>query len=358
MCAILVKSGIFDGEGSFGYTSIDGVVNDPAADRYTYIKISDLFWDIMGDLIKEVPYQESPNNTPEPCWLPAPLPLGIAAMKSLNSGLGVGISMVYPNFSAWSMYQAYLKDNPKLLEPNVDLILDKKNSELDKLWSTGKGRIVYSYKISRYKNPETGLEGILFETKDGTEIFTPKLKALRKLESENKIFIEDITDSDSCKMVVYRIPGARGITIDDVESLCRKCCFSAQNYNLNITDGQTAFRIPLKAWIDFTYKRYIELVTKVNLKKIEKVKFDISVLEAIPLVSDYIINKNPKATDAEIMKVFGMPEEIVETVMSKPISYLRKNTDNSSRIKGLKEKLKELKKFDAVKYTEEIIKKI
>jgi hypothetical protein len=44
--------------------------------------------------------------------------------------------------------------------------------------------------------------------------------------------------------------------------------------------------------------------------------------------------------------------------MSKPISYLRKNKDTADRIKKLKDELKDLKKFDPVKYTEEIIGKL
>ena len=44
--------------------------------------------------------------------------------------------------------------------------------------------------------------------------------------------------------------------------------------------------------------------------------------------------------------------------MSKPIGYLRKNKDTSDRIKTLKDKLRDLKKFDPVKYTEEIINKL
>ena len=357
MCATLVKSGVFEGEGSFGYTQIDGVVNEAANERYTYIKISDLYWDLMGDLLKDVPYVESPNGNPEPEYLPLPLPAGLH-QKVLSQGLGVSISMIYPNFSAWSMYQAYINDNPNLLEPNVDLILDKNNSELGKIWNEGKGRIIYAYRISRYINPDNKMEGILFETKDGTEIFTPKLKPLKKLEEEGKIFIEDITDIDSCKMVVYRIPGARGITIDDIEGLCRKCCFSAQNYNLNVTDGTTAFRIPLKAWIDFTYKRYIDLIVKANQRKIAKTEFDIAVFEAIPVVANYILNTNPKATDKEIQGALGIPEEILSTVLGKPISYLRKNSDTTGKVKELKSKLKELKSFDPIKYTEEIIKKL
>ena len=359
MSANLVKSGIFEGEGSFGYTQIDGVKNDPAAERYTYIKISNLYWDLMGDLLNEVPYVESPNGNPEPEYLPLPLPVGLH-MKTINQGLGVSISMIYPNFSAWSMYQAYIHDNPELLEPNVDLILDHKNSELRKLWEEGKGRIIYAYKISRYIKPDDSrMQGILFETKDGTEIFTPNLKLFRKLEEEGKVYIEDLTDYDSCKMVIYRIPGARGISIEDIEALCRKCCFNATNYNLNVTDSSnTAYRIPLKAWIDFTYKRYLDLIIKSNQKKIDKTLFDISVQEAIPVVADYILNRNPRATDKELIESLGIPEEVISSVMSKPISYLRKNKDTTGRVKELKSKLSELKKFNPVLYTEEIIKKL
>jgi len=73
------------------------------------------------------------------------------------------------------------------------------------------------------------------------------------------------------------------------------------------------------------------------------------------LVADYILNRNPKATDAEIQKALGISADIIEVVMGKPISYLRANKDTAERIKALKNRLKELKAFDPIKYTEEII---
>ena len=86
--------------------------------------------------------------------------------------------------------------------------------------------------------------------------------------------------------------------------------------------------------------------------------FDIRVQEALTLVSNYIINVNPKATDKELVTKLGLPQEVVEAVMSKPISYLRKNKDTSERVKSLKEKLKALKSFSPEKYAEEIIMKL
>jgi hypothetical protein len=221
---------------------------------------------------------------------------------------------------------------------------------------TGKGRVIYSYKISRATSDDGKSEGILFEGDTG--IFTPKINKFSKLVEEGKVYIEDLTDENGPKLFIGRIPGARGITPEDIELLCRKICFDATTYVLNVTNGKSAFRVPLYYWLDYTYKNYINLVTEVNKKKIEKCKFDISVQESIPVIADYIMNKNPKATDEEIISALGIPAEIIGVVMSKPISYLRKNRDTAERIKALKDKLKELKRFDPVKYTEEIINKL
>jgi hypothetical protein len=351
MSAELYHAGIFSGEGSFGFTSIDGTFNPPAAPRYTHTWLSSLYWDIIGDLIKEVPYVESPLGALEPQYLPLPIPACLYI--GVTQGLGVGISTLIPNFSPKSLYEAYINNNPELLEPNVDLFIDKKNSQLNSIWTTGKGKVIYCYKISRSTLNNT--EGILFE--GDTSIFTPKLAKFKSLIEEGKVYTEDLTDQDGPKLFIGRVPGARGCSIDDIENLARKACYSDATYVLNVTNGKSAFRIPLYDWLDYTYKNYINLVTQVNQKKIEKCKFDIKVQECIPLVGS-LINQNPKITDAEICEALKIEEEVVAQIMSKPISYLRNNKDTSDRVKSLKDKLKELKAFDAVKFTEDLINKL
>jgi hypothetical protein len=351
MSAELYHAGIFSGEGSFGFTSIDGTFNPPAAPRYTHTWLSNLYWDIIGDLIKEVPYVESPLGALEPQYLPLPIPACLYI--GVTQGLGVGISTLIPNFSPKSLYEAYINNNPELLEPNVDLFIDKKNSQLNSIWTTGKGKVIYCYKISRSTLNNT--EGILFE--GDTSIFTPKLAKFKSLIEEGKVYTEDLTDQDGPKLFIGRVPGARGCSIDDIENLARKACYSDATYVLNVTNGKSAFRIPLYDWLDYTYKNYINLVTQVNQKKIEKCKFDIKVQECIPLVGN-LINQNPKITDAEICETLNIDEDIVAQIMSKPISYLRNNKDTSDRVKSLKDKLKELKAFDAVKFTEDLINKL
>lgn len=356
--AHLARSGVFTGHGFFGFTSIDGVVSPPAATRYTKVRLSDAYWDILGDLVKPeyIGYHESPQGEMEPDYFPVPIPVSLY-LKVQTMGLGVGVKTQIPSFSAKSLYEAYKHDDPSLLESSVDLIIDKENSQLDKLWRTGRGRVIYAYKISRVKSPDGKSEGILFESKDecSTEIFTPKISKYDKLITEGKVYIEDLTDENGPKLFVGRVPGARNITIDDIEEIARKICYSAADYQIWVTDNTKAFRIPIRDWIDYTYTNYIKLLGEVNLKKIEKVQFQIKVQEALPVISNYIINENPKATNQEIQKVLGYSDDIIEAVMSKPISYLRKNKDTSDRVKALKDKLKELKKFDPVAYTEEII---
>jgi len=352
--AAMVRSGIFSGNGAFGMTSITGDVKEPGAPRYTKTRLSDLYYDIISPLLQCVEKVESPVGPEEITYCPSVFPLCLH-FKGLVSGIGYGISTVYPNFSPKSMYEAYINNNPNLLEPNVDLLLDKQNSELDSLWRTGKGRVIYSYKLSPYTN-EDRKNGFLFE--GDTCIFTPNLRKINKYVEQGQVFIDDLTDIKGPKMFIGLVNNRGSLGLEGLEKLCRQCCYDATVYQLNVTDGTTCFRIPLYDWIDYTYKNYIKLLEKVNKKNIEKVQFDIAVQEALPIISNYIINVNPKASDTEISKTLNIHPKIVESVMSKPINQLRKNKDNTNRIKGLRDKLKELKKFNPIAYAETVINRL
>lgn len=354
LLASMVRSGIMTGTGSFGTVSILGDEKPAAAPRYTKTRLSDLYQEIISPLLQCVDQVESPVGAMEYTKIPLILPLCLH-FKGLVSGIGYGISTVYPNFSPKSMYEAYINNNPSLLEPNVDLLLDKQNSELDSLWRTGKGRVIYSYKLSPYTN-EDRKNGFLFE--GDTCIFTPNLRKINKYVEQGQVFIDDLTDIKGPKMFIGLVNNRGSLGLEGLEKLCRQCCYDATIYQLNVTDGTTCFRIPLYDWIDYTYKNYIKLLKEVNKKNIEKVQFDIAVQEALPIISNYIINVNPKASDTEISKTLNIHPKIVEAVMSKPISQLRKNKDNTNRIKGLRDKLKELKKFNPIAYAETVINRL
>lgn len=352
---VFVKSGVFGGDGNFGQVYIDGSEASPAAARYTKTRISENFSELLGELLKEVPWSESPVGAPEPDYIPTPIPLCLLLSEKV-SGLGLAVKSDIPNFSAKSLYEAYIHNDPMLLEPNIDIVLDKSRSELKELWETGEGRITYAYHLARQRSDDGKTEGVLFYGDTG--MFTLNMKNFQKLIDDNKITVDNVSDQSGTKLLISRVPGARGITIEDVEKLCAKSCYKTTKYQLNVSDGITTFKIPLYHWIDYTYKNYINLVTEVNNKKIDQVLYEIDVQSAIPRVVDYIVNVNPAADNSEISKALGIPVEIISGVMSKPISYLRKNKDTSERIKELQRRLKELRKFDAVKFTHEIIQKL
>lgn len=353
--AALVNSGIFSGRGFFGSMSISlngGVVSEPSNERYLQSRLSDLYWKLLEDPIKEVPMVESPQGALEPEYIPLPFPMCLSMVSPIQ-GLGVATRAIYPIFTEKSLYEAYKANNPRLLKSKIDLLIDYDHSELDKLWKTGKGKVVYSYKISRAMSPDGKNEGILFE--GDTSMFAPNFKKFKQLALEGKVYGEDVTDVNGEKYFIGKVLGARGITIDDIEKIARQCCYDDTTYNLMVTDQKTCFRIPMYDWLDYTYKNYISLITKVNQRKIEKTKFDICVYESLPIISDYILNINPSATDKEICDTLKIHPEVVSAVLSKPISYIRKNKDTTNRLKELKLRLKELQKFDPEKSVEDII---
>lgn len=353
LLASMVRTGIMSGSGSFGSKTILGEEKPAASPRYTKTCLSSSYGDDIRTLIQCVPKIESPVGPLECEYIPLCLPLCLS-FRGLVSGIGYGISTVYPNFSPKSLYLAMMNDDCQLLEPNVNLIIDKKNSELERLWNTGKGRVVYSYKLSKAVN-EDGKPGYIFE--GDTCIFTPNLKKIQKYVEQGSVFIEDLTTKNGPKMFVGLVNN-RGLKIEELEKLCRQCCFDATVYNLNVTDGKSAFRIPLKDWLRYTYTNYIELLKKVNLKEIEKVQFQIAIQEALPLISKYLVEINIKASPKELSTKLNLHPNVVEAALEKPIKQIIQNKDNSDRIKTLKAKLKELKKFDPVAYTEDIIGKL
>lgn len=353
--SVLVNSGIFTGEGAFGFTEITGTVNPPAAPRYLKARLSDLYWDIMGDLIKYVPKSESPVGDMEIDYLPIPLPLALF-LKTSVVGLGFSIASNYPNFSPQSLYQAYIHNDPNLLEPNVNLELDKKKSDLRGLWETGKGAVTYSYHVYRATDPSGKSDGFILE--GDTCLFTPRLTKIKRLIDENKVYLDDLTDMNGPKLFIGRIPGARGITIEDLEKVVMGLRSNTTVYNINITNSTSSYRIPLRDWIGHVLNNYHGLLQHATKEKMKSLSFELEVLTNLPKVVEYITKVNPMASNEELSKTLKISPEIIQAIMSKPISSLRKNKDNTEKIEGLKQKIKDLKNFDSKAFTENIIQKL
>lgn len=345
-----VHTGILEGDGNFGeYFILDKDIVSSAAPRYTKVAVSQRFREILGDLLKDVPWHDSPMEKKEPDYIPTPLPLCFS-LKYRMQGLGVAIKTEIPSFGMASMYRALMADDPSLLEPGIDLIMDKDRSELERIWTTGTGKITYSYHLARVTGDDGKTEGILFYGDTG--VFQVKLgKTLTKLQEEGKILVDNVSDQSGPKMLISRVPGARGVTIEDIAREAERICSNTTLYSLNVTDGKSAFRIPLREWLRYTYQNYLDLLRFSVDKKIVATEFDLQVVLAGPVVAEEIM-ADPGVTDKAVSAKLGIPIEVVQEVFRKPIGSLRKTRDNTARLKALKARLKALKSFDPVKFTE------
>lgn len=350
--ATLVHAGIFEGQGSWGGALITGTTFAPAAIRYTELKVDPTYYQIIGKLLKQVPWQESPTGVQEPCYIPSPLPL---CMTFGLLGLGIGVNTRMPSFSPVSMYQAYLKNDPNLLKANCNLDIDYAQSDLEGLWYRGKGKVVYKYKVKRASSPD-GSNGVLIE--GDTDIFTPNLSWFYSQQDQERLFVRDETDETGPKLFIGRNSNIRAISVDDIEEQALKACSNGKVYLLNVTDGNQAYRIPLREWIKLTYENYLRLVDENNQKLITETEYEIKVNDAIPAVADYILNKNPKADNKEICEKLSLEPDVVSSILQKPISYIRRTKEASDRGKALSLKLSDLKSFDKVKFTDEVIMKL
>ena len=353
VASTLIRAGVLEGSGNWGANLINGVSLGPAAERYTSLKISDTYYDIIGKLIKIVPWNESPMGDLEPEYIPSIVPFSLCFFNIM--GLGIGVSTKLPNFSALSMYKAYINNDPTLLRANCDIDIDINESELDKIWNEGKGKVCYKYRVSRITT-DNGSQGIKIE--GDPDIFQPKLKWFEQQQDQDKLFIREETGKNGMSLVIGKNPNIRTISVDDIEEHAIKACKDCTTYSLNVTNGTQAFRIPLREWIKITYENYLTLVDKQKQQKIQEVEFNIKVAENTEAVANYIINENPKAENEEISQAIGCDLEVVNSIMSRSISNLKKNKDNSEKLKSLKLKLKEWKSLDPVKFTDEIINRL
>lgn len=349
--ALFVHSGVFSGEGAFGGVNIaDGEMDPCAALRYLHISLSPTYHKLLADLIKEVPMVESPVGEMEPLYIPLPLPLA-CCLKSDVMGLS-SVKTVIPSFDPWSLYQAYVNDDPNLLKVNSNINIDYANSNLKEIWEKGKGKITYYYNVTPQNN------GVLFE--GDTWKFVPNWNndKYQKLIEDGKIYQLDLTDINGPKAFIGVVPGARGITQNDVINLAKEMYYTSINYQIMITSEESAKPIPLKKWVELVFKNYIELLVRANNRKIEDCKFAILVQKSIPEFSNYILNVNPKATDEEITKALGYSPEVIKALSGKTLATLRKNAENDNVMKGLENKLNNLLAFDPIKTAEEIIKQM
>lgn len=343
----LVHYGILDGRGNHGIKKLDGQTKPHAAPRYTEAWISPKYDKIFKPLLDYVPWRETDLSSTEPCYLPTPIPL---CMTFGLLGIGHGVLTRIPCFTAKSLFEAFIHDDPTLLKAPYGLEIDQEASELDRLWRTGLGKVTYSYKVYQGKSDDgtrgTYIEGI-------PEYFTPDIGAFDEWRESNKLFVNDETDREHSRIFIGKNPNIRVISLDEIYELAWGAARYTKSYRLSVAFKDYVCLIPLREWIKLTYENYLSLVEKYKTDQLGKLQRQEQIFLHAKEVADEFL-KDTEKTNEQIAEALSLEQWIVDAVMKKSINSLRR-TDYEPKLASVREKIKSFKNLDAKEYTANIV---
>lgn len=345
----MVSAGIFTGQGAHGSKSIyKGWNIGPAAGRYIEARVNKDWRDMMSPLISLVPKVQSDLGYMEPEYLPTPIPM---SLLHGSLGLGIGIKSVVPNFSAKSLIKAMENDDPNLLESNGDLVINKKRSELLKLWTTGEGRVCYMFYIEENAKLE-GRDGFIMygDPRFIQSNLTANLEGKIDGSPEEwgwigKGLVEmiDISSAKTGKRIFFTVKSNQRskdkITLEMLRAELEIMRFNQDSYKLAVTDGNCSSVISLKDWVTGCYNNYARLVTEYKTKHIDKLVMRVNVANNAKDIVD-LIRKNDSITKEEIAKKLNIDLEIVSEATKKSISVLMKFNREAELVAIEEEKVK------------------
>lgn len=357
----LVDYGILDGQGGHGTKHIDGLITPPSAPRYTEARLNPEIHSLIKFLLPYIPY--SPNydgKRQEPEYLPTPIPF---SLTTGSSGIGIGVNQRMPAFSYKSLFNAYINNDPNLLEAPKGLIIDKEDSELERLWLTGEGRIRYRYNVEFHKSDDA--HGVMIH--GSSLLFLPNMDWIDELIEDGLIFGRKESSEGVQRYFVARHKGIRKVSDDELFDICYKAASIKQFYSLNVTDGSHFFKIPLYKWIDRTYNNYVKLLGDYKQSNISKLEYDIKVLEILPETVNLLLTKYDNydedseelTVEESIAKDLKVDVELIKSVMKKTISTLKRLRHNTqSEISKITPKLAEFKNYNEKAEVKRIVENI
>lgn len=347
----LEHRGIIDGnQGNYGYTALYGPSCDAAAPRYLEAKLEPKYRKLFGEVIKYIPTEVTDVGGRMPIYLPTPIPF---VLMMGTSGMGIGCAVNIPAFTFQSLVDAYLADDPNLLEPNSSCILDKEKSDLSKLWKKGRGRLYFSYTITSHTT-EDGEKGYIIE--GDPDLFKPDLSIFNSWLSDKLIFFQDMSTGSHKRLFIGKNKRVSKITLDDIKKKLKSITSWSDFYYLNVSDGNKVRKISMYDWIHLTYTNYLSLLSTMQEDMIKSCKHEIKVLKAVdPVVK--VILQNPKIKKSKIADKTGLSESIVSDVLKKSISkLLTEDLDND--MSKIKERLESWESYNPQETLTKLITKL
>lgn len=358
----LVHAGIFEGQGSHGAKSIYKPWNiPPAAARYCEAKMDSRWRKVIEPVLGLVEKQPSDMGYEEPLYIPSPIPISLL-FGSL--GLGIGIRSKIPTFSFKSMIEAYEADNPKLLQPNGDIMLNKRKSELEKLWTEGKGKVSYMFFIDENA---TSLDGVskgytlygdprFFQANLTENLEGNKDKGIQGWIDRDLVIMRDESakKSKTKKVIFFGVkPKQKIVTNEMLRAELEIIRYNQETFKLAISDGNCTEVTPLRNWIGACYNNYNSLVAELKKRKSLSLALKKEVILHAEIVVDHI-RANPKDKVEAISKVLSLDLELTKEITKKSISVLM-NMDKEKELESLAKQKAELELLEARDYFKDLL---
>lgn len=361
----MVHAGIFEGQGAHGSKSIYKDWNiGAAAGRYIEAKVDKKWREAISPLMSLVPKEMSELGYPEPVFIPTPIPMSLL-FGSL--GIGIGIRSTIPFFSVESIIKAMKADNPNLLEANGDLKINKRRSELKKLWTTGEGKVCYEFSIEDdVKAKGSNVRGIALYG-DPSFIQVPLTSNLEGKGGDDPdtmgwidrglVRMVDESSRKTGKRIFFSVrPNQRGkdrVTMEMLRDELELMRFPTEHYKIAVTNGEYTEVLPLRDWVKGCYENYSKLVKEYKTKQLESLGMKRHVVINAKDIVDQI-RKDDKIKVPGIAGALKISEDIVKETLRKSISVLMK-INEEKELKDIAEEEKIVKLLKPEDFYEGII---
>lgn len=338
----LVRKGFVEGLSNFGLQLYEDI---PAAHyRYTSLKAHKEFSQGAFRFLDYVPVVENEYHLKEAAFLPVPIPL---AFTTGSKGIGVGAASSIPAFSASSLFEALMSDDPSKLKAPPGMFIV--SGSVEDIWTKGQGWLQYGLKCyTEWRDLDKKNVSVI---EGSGKFFKPDLGIFEKHFSDETVYYRDESKSH-LKLVISRVKSLKRISDEEVHQMAQQAAVSNMFFRLYVSgEDNVVRRISMRDWMHEMWGRYNAIVDEYKINRVRDLNHKIHILELLPKVAPHILDN--KSTE-EISTMLNVDIADVKEVESRPIKVLRKS-DFGSQIETLKSQVDETKKISSTTLAKQFI---
>lgn len=332
---------LFQGKGNWG-----GVGFGAAAYRYTEAYLNEMARFMYTKFSDYADYVEGESGLEEPKALPALIPYSLLVG---STGIGVGLSTNIMPLDFLELIDYYIsvikREEPKTPTPDLgNYILDMSDKEIDKAVEGYEGRL----KIKSVITVESETQLVIDESygKDIHKI----AKSMPDLIDTGIVDFRDETTTEP--RYVFEIIDEKKISMNELKKRLEKLTTFSKSFKRLVADGEVGVYAPLRYQVDKSLEYLNECLDRMFEDRIRKLTFEEQVLQAIKSIrTSGLLEEIPNLTSNQLKKKvrdLGFEKDVVDTAVSKNITYLTKSHDDE--LKEIEKEIKNLKSVDRKSY--------